>query len=366
MIHKWAFFFLGALGIANSTCFADKFPQSAIEISAGGQGTSWNRSQNFKIGNTSQWGDAVLNGFPGQENSLSYNRDHGGGGYQIEAAVRGKTWDYETGLRQSFVQTHEAKTEVPGTGAGLLTEMAFIDGQAHGTSRTFGYFVSAATVAGQSRPGIAALDYRLMAFEIPFYAVRSLWNRGKFRSHFFAGPVYSLFSQKLRVNTSGTNAITGGSTSSETTEKLTESLFGARLGLRGIFSLPAGFFLRFEQTSGLFVSRGRLSAEQEITQGSGNAGGGVTFSNLNETITTRDTNISQVPHFSTSVETGRHFGERVTLIFFGQFEQWLNLSRIENPIVSATLRCLVNGPALLRRDENLHAFSLGGKIVVEL
>lgn len=375
MIQKWrkekqvllsAMFFFALTMIDSAHLLAAESAGPAIEISAGGQGSYLNRSRGFKIGNTGQWGHMVLNASPGQENALPFDLDHWAGSYKIDATLHRNAWSYETGFRQTFAHAHDVKTGLPGTGAGLLTNIAFIDGQPHGTAQTFGYFLSAGPVAGQSRPGSVSLDYRSMNFEIPFYAVHPLWERGRFVSQFFAGPVYSRFSQRFLVHTSGTNSTTGGETSSKITEKMTENLFGARMGLRGNLRLPSNIFFNLEQSSGFFVSRGRLTAAQEITRGSGNSGGGATYGNLNETITTRDTEISPVAHFLTLVETGCHIGERMTLIFFAQFEEWFNLSRIENPIVSANLRSILNGPAQLKSDENLHVLSLGGEVVVEL
>jgi len=316
---------------------------STLRIETGGHGIHFNRSKNFKIANTGEWGDVVLRGQPGQEDPLSFDLDDNGGGYEVTVTLPGENWDYGLSFSQSFAADQQVKDQLPAVGAGHLTNMAFIDGKAHATGQTFGYFISASPIAGQTRPSTLKLDYRLNYYDISFFGTYHWLQKKRFRFDLLGGPSFSRFSQDFRVNSWGINAVTGGPTSSSVKEELKENLFGGYFGFQGNLKLCKKLFFSFKQLFGGFLNSGKLNASQDIVHGSGNAGGGVTFSNLNERITVRDSDCRFTSRFSSLVALDYTMTKRTTLSFFYRFDQWLRLSSVENPVVSADLRTVHNG-----------------------
>ncbi|MDD5672138.1 MAG: hypothetical protein PHN49_10910 [Candidatus Omnitrophica bacterium] len=334
-----------------------------IIVDVDGGGIHFDRSRNFKIANTGEWGDVVIRGLPGREEPLSFNRDDWGGGYEITATLPGKKFDYQLSFSQSFSANTQTKDNLPAVGAGQLTLVGFIDGQAHATDQSFGYFVSASPIALQTRASAAKFDYTLHYYDISFRGTYHLLEKNRFRFDLFAGPSFVRFFQDFRLNTWGTNAVNGGPTSSTTDEKLAENLFGGRLGFLGHLELCKKIFLSFEQVFGGFLNAGRLTASQEIVHGSGMMGGGFNFADLNERISMRDSDSKYTSHFSSQIELGYKMTRWATLSFFYQFDQWLWLSGIENPVVSADLKTVQNSETNIQEHENLGTHMIGGKVV---
>lgn len=334
-------------------------------VEAKGQGIYFDRSRNFKIANTGEWGAIVLNGLSGRESPLSFNRDQWGGGYEILATLPGKRCDWELLFGQAFAKNHQSKNGLPGVGGGLITNMGFIDGRAHGTSQTFGYFLSTGTPAGVNAPATASLDYYFSYYQIAAHASYHMIKQGPFKMDLVGGPSYHHFFQKNLFRTRGMNSSIGRDTWSEINEKLYDHLWGGQLGVRGQTALYKKIFASFEQMFGMFYRHSSLRAKQNINHGEGNTGAPfpapVRFNDLTESITLHDSDSGFAPQFSSRIELGYEVTRSMSLTFFYQYDLWLHMSRVENPVVSADLTSS-NGATRIRDDEDIASHMIGGKL----
>lgn len=332
-----------------------------FKIEARGEATHFDRSQKFRIANTGDWGARTL-GRSGGEQPLVHETDRWGGGYLIKAGTQPtQRLGFEASFRQSFLSREETKT-VPGVGAGLLTSMAFIDGKPHGSASDFGFFISAATPAGVNAPGTTTLKYNQMYNAISIDAVHQLLRRPNIALDMFGGPAYHLFSQKYNFFTTGTNPVLTNLTTSQTRERLTDHLLGGRLGARAK-AIFKRFSISILQGVDFFFRYSRFRGTQDIVNGSVISGAG--FSSLTERIVAHDRQVGFTPRFDTNVNLSCKITERITVSFFYQFEQWLNLSRIENLIAAANASRLLNGPKTRIKDESLQSHAIGGAITIE-
>ncbi|MFH1800085.1 MAG: hypothetical protein ABH891_04465 [Candidatus Omnitrophota bacterium] len=361
-----SFLFLVLAAPFHTSSYAGDVRDNRFHVKAKGQGILFDRSRNFKIANTGEWGDIVLNGLSGREEALSFKHDQWGGGYEILATLPGKRCDWELLFGQSFAKDHQSKNGLPGVGGGLITHMGFIDGRAHGTSQTFGYFLSAGTPAGANAPATASLDYYFSYYQIAAHASYHMIDQGPFKMDFVGGPSYHHFFQKNLFRTRGMNSSIGRDTWSETNERLYDHLWGGQLGVRGRTALYKKIVASFEQMFGMFYRYSSLRAKQNINHGEGNTGAPfpapVRFNDLTEGITLHDSDSAFAPQFSSRIELGYEVTRSMSLTFFYQYDLWLHMSRVENPVVSADLTSLHNGATRIRDDEDLASHMIGGKL----
>lgn len=257
---------------------------------------------------------------------------------------------------------NEKKT-VPGVGAGELTSMAFIDGAPHGITQTYGFFTTANPAVGVDSPGSVDLKYKLNYYSISMNAVINAVNSKCLNLDIVSGPVYARFAQNFEVKTTGTDpAASGIPTTSKTDEELIDHLFGGRLGLRAKTPLSKKMNLSVSQICDLFLRTTYFDGTQEINNASGTTGT-VQFIGIREYINIKKRQTGIVPRFQTNVSLGYDITDWISASLFYNFESWLNLSRIENSIVTANLTALINGPTDLK-SENIFSHMIGGRIKI--
>lgn len=358
--------------VVGESAFADSNPEALLKewdrdqfhFGVKGKAVALDRSRNFQIANTGNWGNIVLRGVDGEEDPLNFRNEGWGGGYGVEALFpnsEGIRW--EATFEQSFLSKEETKSSLPGRGAGLLTAMAFIDGQPHGTPLTFGFFVSANPIAGQESPADATLKYDLIYHILSLDGVYRLLDTQQWGLDLFGGPAYASFLQDYQFVTMGTNSSTGGQATSKTDEGLSDHLFGGHLGVRGRAPLRKKFSLSFRQAFGFFARASRFEGAQDMLNVAGNAGGGVIFASLTERITVRKRDTGFVPRFASSISLNYDATRWMSVRLFYEFEAWLHLSRIQNGIITAHLRRLLNEPTTLE-EEDVRFQMIGGELTL--
>lgn len=366
-IKKIFLFFLLCIFTFNHFAFSNPTEEDNqnLTIRAQGKALRFDRSRSFPIANIGSWGNIVLSSLDGKEEPLAFNRDGWGGGYEIAIEKALAPWNFELAWEQHFSEKKLIKSDLPGFGAGILTSMAFIDSSPHGTANAFGFFISANPVAGRNSPATTTLKYRLYYHDLAFYAGVPILKSERSELSTFAGPAYSAFSQNFRFETNGNNSVSGGTTVSATNEILSEHLFGARWGLRGKINPWKKLFFEIRQEFGVFVRHSRLEAVQSITNGGGNLGGGTTFGNLNERITVRQRDSGFASQIATQASMGYAFTEGLTVRLFYEYELWLELSRIQNPIVASNLRRVLGDPLSIEEGESARTHLLGSEIIIQ-
>jgi len=336
-----------------------------VQMMPRGFGKFFDRSNGFRIGSTGNWGNLVLTGGPGDEQAIAFDTDHWGGGYGLVLLLGNEDrFQIEASLEQAYLSTEENAVGLPGTGAGNVTNMAFIDGEPRGTSTNRGFFVSAHPTPGSKALGLIKVKQFLNTHSLSLRAVYKLLNKKTFSIDLFGGPAYSGYFQDFRVLTSGTNGTSGAHATSKTIEELNDHLVGGEFGLRGKWRVVKGLFVAFKQGFGFFARFSRLEAAQTVVNVSGNAGGGVLFTSLNDGITLREREIETVPQYESEVSLGYDVTDWLSFQFYYGFEALFNMSRVENPVITANQRHLLNGPTRLDR-ENLYAHEIGGKIAIK-
>lgn len=330
-------------------------------IEGSGSGVYFDRSENFRIANTGNWGNTVLLGLGGNETPLVYDTDGWGGGYAVQAVASGeKPLSFEARYAQSFFAKRMSKS-VPGVGAGLLTTMAFLDGRAHGRPETFGFFVSSSPTPNVNAIGEATLKHHLDTESVSLLGRYHLLRNRRLLFDLFAGPAYTRLAQDYKFLTRGTNASNGRAATSLTQEELADHLMGGHLGVDGKIFLWKRFYLAFRQLFGFFVRYSRFFGEQKLENVSGNAGGGAIVTSLTDTIRVRDSQMGFSPEFQTEVSLGCQVTSWFSLSFFYQSDTWLNLARVENAVVRVDLRTLLTGSTSIQ-EETFRSHLIGGRV----
>lgn len=344
-------------------CFSGETPSKELfHVNLSGSAVYVDRSNKFKIANTGHWTNR-FNRIDGGEKPLEYDIDSWGGGYGIEAVL---PEDDGIGLEflfdQFFLLKNDKKT-VPGVAAGELAVMPFIDGTPHGRNQTYGFFIASGMGAGNSSPGSVDLKYKLNYYSISINSVIRAVNSKHLNLDIVSGPVYARFAQDFEIRTSGTEASGSGMpTTSDTDEKLIDHLFGGRLGARAIIPLSKKLSLSASQICDLFLRTTYFDGKQEINNASG-ATGLVNFTRLTKDIDIERYQAGITPRFQTRVSMNYEITSCISASIFYNFESWLNLSRVENSIVTANLTALINGPTNIKSD-NIASHEIGGKIKI--
>ncbi|MFH1407099.1 MAG: hypothetical protein ABIH01_03745, partial [Candidatus Omnitrophota bacterium] len=240
----------------------------------------------------------------------------------------------------------------------------FIDGNAHGTNQTYGFFVTADPTANINSPGTADLKYSLDYCSVSLCGIYPALNSERLELSLVSGPVYARFSQQYKVSTVGTNAAFGNATTSETEEKLIDHLFGGRMGLRAKIPCTKRLDLSLSQMVDLFFRSTYFKGEQEINNAAGVTAGPTVFTSYSDTIATRKYDSYFVPRFSTKASLAYNITEWMSVSFFYNFDTWLNLSRIENSVVTADLAAIRNKPTAIEKETVL-SHALGGKLTIK-
>ena len=269
--------------------------------------------------------------------------------------------DIQVSFEQSFMSGRQNDL-VPGTGAGLLTSMAFIDGKRRGPQNTYGFFISAATVAGNNTPGEVNLKYTLNHCMISLAAVRNLWKRDPVTVDLFVGPSYAAFLQEYLFKTRGNEFSTTTETTSCTKEELNDYLFGGQIGIKGKMNIWKRFFLSLRQDFGFFARHSRFYGTQDIVNAGGNPPSGG-FGGLNTLIRTRDFDTDFASRFTSNAALGYDFADWISIKVFYEFDMWLNLTHIDNIVVSSDLTRRGDNATRIRGDD-LHCNMIGGSAVI--
>ena len=359
------FDFLSAKGFSDSGHIASskKHDNDLIHVEARGTGIFFDRSSDFQIANTGDWAASIAAQQNGNESQLSYGMNKWGGGYGIDVLLPNKGL---AGMQFSFDQCFMSGKQndlVPGIGAGLLTSMAFIDGKAHGPSNTYGFYISAATLGGSNSPGEVNLKYTLNHYMISLAAVCNLWNQDSIAVDLFVGPSYAVFLQEYLFKTRGNEPTSATETTSSTKEQLNDYLFGGEIGFKGKMDIWKGFFLSLKQDFGLFARHSRFYGRQDIVNGGGMSPAGA-FTGLNALIRTRDFDTDFTSRFTSNAAFGYDLADWISIKIFYEFDMWLNLTRIDNIVVSSDLIRQSSDATRIRGDD-LRSSMIGGSAVIK-
>ena len=335
-----------------------------VRLRSEGSGVFFDRGHKFEIGQIGDWGQRRGRG-DGLERNLRFDHDVWGGRYGIDLDVH-TTEKASLGVsfEQAFSRSEITSHGLPGVGAAETTSMGFIDGQAHGTAQTFGYFISAGLVAGTNSPADVTLEHETEYASFSIFSRYEMGKQDQLRFYVFGGPTYSHFLQEYLFATSGTNAFSGQQTLSETRETLYDYLFGGRFGVGTVIPVIWRVYLNLEEGIGLFFRHTQMRARQDITNAAGSTGLGAVFTALNEKITVRDRDEGFSPEFQSKVTLGIQPLKHVKAELFYAFDVWFNMSRIRNVLVAANFSSVFEDRTEIK-SEHLTEQLLGGRLVIE-
>ncbi len=355
------FVFSDTKGFSDSGHIASskKHDNDLIHVEARGMGIFFDRSSDFQIANTGDWAADVLRQH-GDESHLSYGINKWGGGYGVDVLLPNKELvDIQVSFEQYFMSGKQNDL-VPGNAASLFATMAFIDGKRRGPRNTHGFFISAAPVG--NAPGEVNLSYTLNHYMISLAAVRNLWKQDSIAVDLFVGPSYAVFSQEYLFKTRGCEPGTNTAATSSTKEELSDYLFGGEIGVKGKMNVWKGFFISLKQDFGLFARRSHFYGRQNVVNVAVAAPGA--FAGLTALINARDVDTGFTSRFTSNAAFGYDLADWISIKVFYEFDMWLNLTRINNIVVSTDLMREIPGATLIKGDD-LRASMIGGSAVIK-
>lgn len=344
---------------------------SIVEIQAEGYALYQNRQNKYHLG-TIGASPTVTLGVDPNAVPLQFDTDHWGGGYQIDVtALPEKQWSWGASFQQYFIRETQTISDLPGQTSGQLTEIPFLNGQpvfepAAGIN-LYGFVLSGdPSGTTPNVPGTAKFTYHLQYDAIQLTPRYRVVEKPSASLHFYAGPSFAYFNQDYKVDTIGQNAafpfLTANPTALSTTyEKLKDFLYGGRLGAEGKWNFFKGFFVNINQAFDLFFRQSRLWGAQDMNNVPSGSNVGAVFTTSRQTI--RDTAFGFTPHMESKFELGYIFNKNFVAKIFYQFDGWLNLSRVQNSVISSNSVFLLEGPTRIE-SENSCAQYIGGSLTV--
>lgn len=369
MIRRIAFcagfliFFLSTLfssgyAVENKTS-ATADTKDLFYVEAEGKGFYLDRSKKFGLIDVGNWTLGTI------DSVIEFDPDAWMGGYKIAMGVAAKGSLYVEGsFEQSFASAAVKMDGLSAEATGNLAVEGFIDDNYLPTAKGF---IVGAPLAGNSALSSFSLKYDFSYTSYRLNLAKKILDEKSHSIDLFAGPVYSRFTQHYRVSTVGTCPLDfiapadDTFTTSFTSERLIDNLYGGSLGLRGKIRLCREVSIYFDEMADLFYRNSTLKATQDIS----NATNMIILANsFNGTITKAERDEGLVPHFASKIGLRYDIRRNISLNLFYQFDMWSDLTRIENPRVTAdTLTS--SGPVHIADNEHIISNAIGGSLLFE-
>lgn len=335
--------------------YQDEETQEQYYIKAKGKRTHVDRSKNFALGNYVSVAGAGSSAI----DIINFDLDDWGWGYGVcIGATNIAPFTVEANFEQSFISFEEDRS-MPIVGSGPnIPIIPFID-ENHGTR-------GKGLLANINSPGSYNFEYDMDSFSANIVGVYDLINDNDFRISVFGGPSWMRFSQRYKVNTSGT--ITGiGTTTSMTNEKLIDDLWGTRLGIKGEKKITDKFSISVSGMGDLFYRRSEFKGTQDFSNA-------ITADSV-FILSTESTSLGKklkdngfTPHLTSEIDVSYQLFPNVTVSAFYQFDFWWNLTRINNPTVGINFSSFPfllpgSGPVTIE-EEDVSSQTFGGKVIM--
>lgn len=293
---------------------------------------------------------------------INADLDNWGAGYEVRAGIDlDKKIAFEGSFEQFFLSEVKKTGHFPLIGAGgNSTVMGFIDGGL-GADGNPVFFAGLGFVG--TPPGDYTIKYDMSFLSANMLGFYNFYEDDIFFIDIFAGPVYSRFHQKYKVETSAANDFMPGNvfTNTELSEKLVDNFWGGRLGIRGGIGFLKKFTLNSSNAVDCYYRHTDFDGTQNVTNAVPVIFAPPTYNRSAERhLSEKEFSPRLVSDTSLSYELFNN----VLITVFYRLDRWWNMTHVKNPEPVLTAGMWGSEPAEIK-NENLTTHTFGGSVIVE-